>query len=273
MGKTAKKRGHKKDKHENDKHEKGRHDKDHRLKKSRPEKSRPQKSRESASVPTTELEGAGLPTSATYGSSTPVAPTSVVDFWFDPISPWAWLTSRWLLDVQEVRPVKLVWHLLSMSVSGDGADVSADVRAQLDAGWAPVRVTQAVAEQFGQEQLGAFYTALGTRIHVRNEGFGREVLEAALTEVGLPVELSDVGYVGDNDDALRQSYGEAIQLVGFESGPPVTQIDGAAFFGPVVSPPPRGEEAGQIFDAIARLDAFAGFRELTRGRPEQPILE
>ncbi len=278
MGKTAKKRGDKKDKHGRDKHEKGRHDKDHRPKQSRPEKSRPQKSRpkksrESASVPMTELEGAGLPTSATYGSSTPVAPTSVVDFWFDPISPWAWLTSRWLLDVQEVRPVKLVWHLLSMSVSGDGADVSADVRAQLDAGWAPVRVTQAVGEQFGQEQLGAFYTALGTRIHVRNEGFGREVLEAALAEVGLPVELSDLGYVGDNDDALRQSYGDAIQLVGFESGPPVTQIDGAAFFGPVVSPPPRGEEAGQIFDAIARLDAFAGFRELTRGRPEQPILE
>jgi hypothetical protein len=258
MGKTAKKRGRKKDKHE-----KGRHGKDQG----------PKKSRQRKSVPTTELEGAGLPASATHGGSTPVAPTSVVDFWFDPISPWAWLTSRWLLDVQEVRPVKLVWHLLSMSVMGDGTDTSEDVRAQLDAAWAPARVTLAVAEQFGQEQLGAFYTALGTRIHVRDEGFSREVLEAALADVGLPAELADLGYTGDNDDALRQSHGDAIQLVGFESGPPLIQIDGAAFFGPVLSPPPRGEEAGQIFDAIARLDAFSGFRELTRARPEEPILE
>jgi hypothetical protein len=258
MGKTEKRRGRKKDKHES-----GRHEKDHR----------PKKSRQSTSVPMTELEGAGLSVSATHGGSTPVAPTSVVDFWFDPISPWAWLTSRWLLDVQEVRPVKLVWHLLSMSVMGDGADVSGDVRAQLDAGWAPVRVTLAVGEQFGQEQLGAFYTALGTRIHVQKEGFGREVLEASLADVGLPAELAELGYTGDNDDALRQSRGEAIQIAGFESGPPLIQIDGATFFGPVFSPPPRGEEAGQIFDAIARLDAFSGFRELTRARPEEPILE
>jgi hypothetical protein len=257
MGKTAKKRGRQKDKHE-----KRRHDKDHKAK----------KSRRSMSVPTTELEGAGLPVSATQGGSTPVAQTSVVDFWFDPISPWAWLTSRWLLDVQEVRPVKIVWHVLSMSVMGEGADVSDDLRAQLDAGWAPVRIAMAVGEQFGQEQLGAFYTALGARIHVQKEGFGREVLEAALADVGLPAELVDLGDTGDNDDALRQSHGEVMELARFESGSPVTQIDGAAFSGPVFSPRPHGEEAGQIFDAIARLDAFAGFRELTRARPEDPIL-
>jgi hypothetical protein len=258
MGKTAKKRGRKKDKREKDRHGKDQG---------------PKKSRHNTSAPMTELEGAGQTAIATHGSSTPVAPTSVVDFWFDPISPWAWLTSRWLLDVQEVRPVKLVWHLLSMSVMGDGADTSEDFRAQLDAGWAPARVALAVAEQFGQEQLGAFYTALGTRIHVRDEGFSRQVLESALADVGLPPELADLGYTGDNDDALRQSHSDATQLVGFESGPPLIQIDGAAFFGPVLSPPPGGEEAGQIFDAIARLDAFSGFHELTRARPEEPILE
>jgi len=257
MGKTAKKRGHK-----SDKHEKARHRKDHK----------PKKAREGASVPTTELEGAGLPLSAAHGASTPVAPTSVVDFWFDPISPWAWLTSRWLLDVQEVRPVKLVWHVLSMSVTGDGADVSEDKRARLDAARAPVRVALAVGEQFGQEQLGAFYTALGARIHVQNEDCGREVLEAALDDVGLPAELADLGYTGDNDDDLHPALGEAIQLVSLESGSPVTKIDGAAFSGPVFSPRPHGEEAGQIFDAIARLDAFSGFRELARARPEEPIL-
>ncbi len=258
MGTAAKKRGHKKDKHE-----KGRHNKDHKAK----------KSARGTSVPTIELEGAGLPVTEERGASTPFAPTSVVDFWFDPTCPWTWLTSRWLLDVQEVRPVKLVWHVLSLSVMKDGADVSEDMRAQLNAGWAPVRVALAVGEQFGQEQLGTFYTALGTRIHVRKEGFGREVLEAGLSDVGLPAELAELGYTGDNDDALRRSHGEAMDLVGFESGSPVTQIDGAAFFGPVFSPRPPGEEAGQVFDAVARLDAFAGFRELKRARPQEPILD
>src|SRR5215208_4416665 len=258
MGKTAKKRGRKKDKHE-----KGRHGKDQG----------PKKSRQSTSVPMTELEGAGLPASATHGGSTPVAPTSVVDFWFDPISPWAWLTSRWLLDVQEVRSVKLVWHLLSMSVMGDGTDPSEDVRAELDAGWAPARFALAVCEQFGQEQLGSFYTALGTRIHVQKEGFGREVLEAALANVGLPTELADLGYLGDNDDALRRSHGEAMELVGFESDTPVTRIDGAAYFGPIFSPRPQGPQAGQVFDAITMLDSFSGFRELKRARPQEPILD
>jgi hypothetical protein len=201
-----------------------------------------------------------------------MAPTSVVDFWFDPICQWTWLTSRWLLEVQAVRPVKLVWHVLSLSVMKDGADVSEDMRAELNAGWAPVRVALAVGEQFGQEQLSAFYTALGSRIHVGKEGLGRQVLEAALADVGLPTELAELGYTWDNDDALRQSHGEAMELVGFEAGSPVTQIDGAAFFGPVFSPRPSGEEAGQIFDAVARLDAFPGFRELKRARPLEPIL-
>jgi hypothetical protein len=263
MARAAKKREHKKDKRAKDKHAKGQHDKPHKAK----------EPRQSKSVPTIELEGAGLPVSEALGASTSVAPTSVVDFWFDPVCPWTWLTSRWLLEVQEVRPVKLVWHLLSHSLMKDGADVSEDMRAELDAGWAPVRVALAVGEQFGQEQLGSFYTALGTRIHVRDEGFGREVLEAALADVGLPTELADLGYLGDNDDALRQSYGEAMELVGFESESPVTRVDGAAYFGPIFSPLPQGQRAGQVFDAIAMLDASSGFRELKRARPQEPILD
>ena len=118
-----------------------------------------------------------------HGGSTPVAPTSVVDFWFDPISPWAWLTSRWLLDVQEVRPVKLVWHLLSMSVMGDGADVSEDVRAQLDAGWAPVRVASPWASSSVRSSSGPSSSSRH-QDSCAEEGFGREVLEASLADVG-----------------------------------------------------------------------------------------
>jgi len=268
MGRAARKREHKKDKREKDrrekdKREKGQHNRRHKAK----------EPRQGKSVPTTELEGAGLPVSEARGAATPVAPTSVVDFWFDPICPWTWLTSRWLIEVQEVRPVKLVWHVLSLSVMKDGEDVAEDARAQLDAGWGPVRVALAVGEQFGQEQLGSFYTALGTRIHLRKEGLGREVLEAALADVGLPTDLADLGYLGDNDDALRQSHGEAMELAGFECGSPVTRIDGAAYFGPIFSPRPHGQQAGQVFDAIATLDAVSGFRELKRARPQEPILD
>src|SRR3954463_16164944 len=114
-----------------------------------------------------------------------------VDFWFDPMCPWAWLTSRWMLEVERVRPVKTVFHVMSLSVLNSDRDVSEGYRAMLDKGWAPVRVALAVEEQYGQEQLRAFYTALGTRIHPGQEGYGRDTLEAALRACGLPPELAD----------------------------------------------------------------------------------
>jgi mycothiol-dependent nitroreductase-like protein len=203
----------------------------------------------------------------------PVTPTSVVDFWFDPTCEWTWLTSRWLLEVQELRPIKIVFHLLSLSVLDEGRDLPPETRYRRDAGWAHGRVALAVGDQFGQEQLVAFYTALGTRLHDRNEGFGREVIEAALTDVGLPAELAEAGYTGDNDDALRRSHAEAIAAVGFESGSPVLRINCAAFNGPVFSARPRGEEAGQVFDAVATLDSCAGFAELKRARRAEPAID
>ena len=114
-----------------------------------------------------------------------------VDFWFDPICPWAWMTSRWMLEVEKVRPVKTVFHVMSLSVLNSGRDLPEDYRALLDQGWAPVRVALAVEERYGQEQLRAFYTAIGTRIHARQQGHGRDILEAALRDVGLPAELAD----------------------------------------------------------------------------------
>jgi hypothetical protein len=258
MAETGKKRGHKKDKKQRDQHRK-----DHKAKK-------PQRG---MSVPTNELEGAGLPVSEALAASTSVPPTSVVDFWFDPTCPWAWLTSRWMLEVEKVRPVKTLFHVMSLSVLNQDRDIPEEYRTRMDAAWAPARVALGVGEQYGQEQLAAFYTALGTRFHPRQEDNSRGTLEAALTEVGLPPEMADLGDTGENDDALRRSHNAGMDAVGVDVGTPVLLINGSAIFGPVMSPSPVGEEAGRIFDAVLELTSYAGFFELKRSRTADPIFD
>ena len=175
-----------------------------------------------------------------------VQESSAVDLWFDPRCPWAWLASRWMLEVETMRPVKTFFHVMSLAVLNERKDISADYRQELDQSWPAVRVTLAVGQQYGQEQLAAFYTAIGTRIHVRGEGEGRDTIAGALADVGLPPELIELGDVGDNDDALRTSTWDGMNLVGLNVGAPVLQVNGRAFFGPVFSPRPRGEEAGRV---------------------------
>ncbi|GAB2595663.1 mycothiol-dependent nitroreductase Rv2466c family protein [Microlunatus antarcticus] len=207
---------------------------------------------------------------------TPVASTTsvqTVDFWFDPICPWAWMTSRWMLEVEKVRPVKTVFHVMSLSVLNSGRDIPDGYRAMLDQGWAPVRVALAVEERYGQEQLRAFYTAIGTRIHPRQEGFDRATIEGALTDVGLPVELADAGDVGDNDEALRASHHQGMDPVGQDVGTPVIHVGDVAFFGPVMSPAPKGEEAGRVYDGVLALASYPGFFELKRTRTVDPIFD
>ncbi|MGI3781367.1 MAG: DsbA family protein, partial [Janthinobacterium lividum] len=163
---------------------------------------------------------------AAAAKAVPAAGTKVetVDFWFDPLCPWAWMTSRWMLEVELVRPVKTVFHVMSLSVLNDGRDISEEYRTLLAAGWAPVRVALAVEERYGQEQLRAFYSAIGTRIHLGQQGHGRDTIEDALRDVGLPPELAEVGEVGDNDDALRASHHAGMDPVGYDVGTPVIHV-------------------------------------------------
>jgi len=201
------------------------------------------------------------------------APTTTVDFWFDPTCPWAWMASRWMLEVERVRPVKTVFHVMSLSVLNDGRDLAADYRATMDRSWAPVRVALAVQEQYGQEQLAAFYTALGTRIHPGQQGWARDTLGAALADVGLPRELAERGETGDNDDALRASHHDGMDPVGYQVGTPVIHVGDVAFFGPALSPAPQGQEAGRVFDGVLALASYPGFFELKRTRTADPIFD
>ncbi|OYO04506.1 disulfide bond formation protein DsbA [Enemella evansiae] len=202
------------------------------------------------------------------------APATTVDLWFDPLCPWAWMTSRWLLEVEKVRPVKAVFHVMSLSVLNEGRDLPEEYRAKMDAGWRGVRVALAVEEKYGSDKLAEYYTAIGTRIHPGGEdGSERATIEAAMSEVGLPTELADAGWTDANDEALKRSHHEGMDPVGDEVGTPVIHINGEALFGPVISPAPKGEQAGRLFDGFSLLTEYDGFFEAKRTRTRDPIFD
>ena len=199
--------------------------------------------------------------------------TETVDLWFDPLCPWAWMTSRWLLEVEQVRPVKTNFHVMSLSVLNEGKDVPESYRDLLARGWGPVRICIAAQAQHGPEVLGDLYTALGTKHHVEGREFTDELYREALAEVGLAPELAAAADDPSYDEALRASHNDGISRVGEEVGTPVIAIGDTAFFGPVVSPAPKGEQAGVVFDGARALASYDGFFELKRSRTREPIFD
>ncbi len=199
--------------------------------------------------------------------------TQTVDMWFDPACPWAWMTSRWLLEVDKVRDVHFDFHVMSLSVLNEGRDLPEDYRRLMDNSWAAVRVALAVEREHGQQALRDFYTAIGTRFHPGHEERERATIEAALADADLPVELAEAGYTDEHDDELRRSHHEGMDPVGDEVGTPVIRINGKSLFGPVISPAPKGEEAGNLFDGVSKVTAYDGFYELKRTRTVGPIFD
>ncbi len=197
-----------------------------------------------------------------------------VDFWFDPLCPWAWIASRWMLEVEKIRPVAPRWHVMSLAVLNEGREGMPERYQELMAqAWGPVRVCIAAEQKFGPDVLLPLYTALGTRFHQEQAPKDRATVEAALAEAGLPEDLADAMDDSSYDEALRASHHDGMDRVGYEVGTPVISVDGVSFFGPVISPIPRGDDAGRLWDGVLAVAGTDGFFELKRSRTRDPIFD
>ena len=198
---------------------------------------------------------------------------AVADFWFDPLCPWAWITSRWMLEVERVRPVTTRWHVMSLAYLNlqqhGGEGLSEDYLARMEQAWGPVRLCAAAVRDRGDDVLLPLYTAIGTRFHER-QSRGPEALAEALAEVGLPSSLLELAGRPDLDEAVKASHHLGMDQVGIDVGTPVISVGGNAFFGPVVTPIPRGEAAGALWDGVLLVTATDGFFELKRTRDRAP---
>jgi protein-disulfide isomerase-like protein with CxxC motif len=197
----------------------------------------------------------------------------IADFWFDPLCPWAWMTSRWILEVEKVRPIDVKWHVMSLAVLNEGRDLPESYRELMTKAWGPVRVVIAARELHGEQYVKPLYDAMGTRIHPGGDKNFPEVIAQALAEVGLPADLAGYAEKEDFDIQLRASHADGINRVGQDVGTPVVAVNGVAFFGPVVTPAPKGEAAGRLWDGTVLVAGTPGFYELKRTRTQGPIFD
>jgi 2-hydroxychromene-2-carboxylate isomerase len=196
-----------------------------------------------------------------------------VELWFDPLCPWAWMTSRWLMEVEKVRDVQVTWSVMSLAVLNEDADLPEDYARMMKQAWGPVRVIVAAAREHGDTVIKPLYDAMGNRIHLGGEKDYEVVISGALEEVGLPAELARFATSTEVDEQLRASHQRGIDLVGQDVGTPVIAVEGVAFFGPVVTPAPKGEAAGRLWDGCVLVAGTPGFYELKRTRTSGPVFD
>ena len=204
--------------------------------------------------------------------------TTTADFWFDPMCPWAWVASRWMLEVERVRDIRVRWSVMSLAVLNDGRELPEEYVELMRQAWKPVRVIIAAQQQHGDSVVLPLYTAMGERFHPGGRKDVDVVISEALDVAGLPSELALVADGESVDVELRASHGRGIGLVGTDVGTPVIAVPGSdgaliGFFGPVVTPAPKGEAAGRLWDGVLLVAGTSGFYELKRTRSQDPIFD
>lgn len=198
---------------------------------------------------------------------------TTTDFWFDPVCPWAWIASRWMHEVARQRPVVTRWHVMSLAVLNEGRELPQKYREVIDDAWGPVRVCIAAEQKYGPDILGRLYTELGTRFHHEKAPRDRTTVAAALVAAGLDADLADAMDSPAHDAALRASHHDGMDRVGYDVGTPVIAVNGTAFFGPVITPVPRGEAAARLWDGVLLVTGTDGFYELKRTRDRGPAFD
>ncbi len=199
--------------------------------------------------------------------------TQAVDLWVDPACPWAWMTSRWLLEVTSVREVEVAFHVMSLSVLNEGKEVPEQYVELIKKAKGPVRVLIAAEASHGPGIVEPLYSAMGKRIHLESREDFDQIIVEALAELDLDPSLAGAATSEEFDEALVASHHRGMDPVGEEVGTPVIHVGDVAFFGPVVTPAPKGEAAGVLFDGCVAVASTPGFYELKRTRTQGPIFD
>ena len=196
--------------------------------------------------------------------------TTKAEFWFDPSCPWAWITSRWILEVQAQRDIEVKWNIFSLAVLNEGRELKPEYRKRIDKSWGPVRVIAAAKKKNGYEVVLPLYTEIGTLFHPGAKPVAKETISEALQNQKLDSSLIDFYDTNDFDQDLRDSTKAGLDLVGDDVGTPIISIEGVAFFGPVLTPAPKGSEALKLWDGVLAAASLPGFFELKRTRTARP---
>jgi len=193
-----------------------------------------------------------------------------VDFWFDPVCPWAWMTSRWVDDVARQRGFAPTWHVMSLAILNEGRDLPEQYVDLMTHAKRLVRFVNGVSQRNGLEWVKPLYDELGERLHPQGRNDYDEIMREALATLGLDAGLIDLADSDEFDDSLLTSHRSGMDLVGEDVGTPIIAVDGAAFFGPVISPAPAGQAALDLWDGVVAVAAYPGFFELKRTRTVGP---
>lgn len=195
------------------------------------------------------------------------------EFWFDPLCPWAWMTSRWILEVEKVRDIEVRWNLFNLAYLNRNKEVPEDYKAKLINSWYCTRVIAGAQNLRGDSITLPLYTAISSRIHLKKMDITEQLFKDSLIEVGLSESLSAAMNDESLDVKIIESHERGIKLVGNDVGTPIIAIEGTAFFGPVISPAPKGEEAGKLWDGVVGVASYRGFFEIKRSRNVGPIFD